>query len=221
MALQKVPMTIRTITKAAVSLPYLLMALMGSASMPLLVCHHHSGGLRGIPLAQRATRAARSIKPACKPIGSQSEGRRWRSQENQRPADDPRHRVHRKFPWWLSPQQRRSKPRLSLGIYQRLIEWPSTSRTPDATSPRPLPDTGSLRERCLETKLLRCLATQPMEESSRCRAESLERAWLTNLIKKTVGEPLATGHGSHPACKLFTLSNGKNSVWSCERRQNE
>lgn len=51
MTLQNAPKTTATTVKAAISKPYFRMADNGMAIMPILVCHHHSGGLNGIFLA--------------------------------------------------------------------------------------------------------------------------------------------------------------------------
>lgn len=48
MEFQKTPSSKRMMPSAAVSSPYFLTEDIGSASRPQRVCHHHSGGLRGI-----------------------------------------------------------------------------------------------------------------------------------------------------------------------------
>lgn len=57
--LQNAPSTTATTVRAAISKPYLRMADSGMAIIPILVCHHHSGGLSGIFLANSKIRAAR------------------------------------------------------------------------------------------------------------------------------------------------------------------
>lgn len=58
--LQNTPSNAATNVTPPISGQYLRMADNGKANIPLLVCHHHSGGLNGICLANKSTTAADS-----------------------------------------------------------------------------------------------------------------------------------------------------------------
>lgn len=64
MTLQNTPKIMATNVTAPISGPYLRMADNGMANIPLFVCHHHSGGLTGIFLANNSISADSSIDTA-------------------------------------------------------------------------------------------------------------------------------------------------------------